>query len=167
MITRRVHKRVAHVWSKDPALDKSNEAAFAKAWKAFQEKGDVELLPLKEGQKPTVFWIGSLRRIHMLSLSDTSMLEIKSLLRQGADGIVALAFLRVCDEVVARGLQSVDNFCDSETGAQISLQFIEDGRGGKLLSRDSLEDVCHVGLVNELGLRILELSMPDPTSGQA
>lgn len=166
MITRRVHKSIDHVWSRDPALDKSNEAEFAKAWEAFKKGGDVGLLPIREGQRPTVFRCVSLKRLHMLTLSDTAMLELKGLVRSGGDGIVALAFLRVCDEVVARGVIGADNFCD-EQGRQVSLTFVDDGRGGKLLSKDSLEDLHHVSLVNELGFRILEISMPDPTSGQA
>ena len=55
----------SHIYSGDPALDKTGEdwqAAYDKA----HETGDVKLLPLKEGEEPSVFWLriprGKLRR---------------------------------------------------------------------------------------------------------
>lgn len=162
MISKRTHLSRPHVWSMDPGLDpKASEAC----WKKFFESGDLAELPVLDGRRVTVFYITSLRREEMLAMSDVAMGDVKILTKAGTNGIVGLAFLRTMDAVVARGLQRVENWLD-EAGRQISLKFDDDGRGGKLLAKETLEDLHYPGLINELGLRILEISMPGPTLGQ-
>lgn len=164
MITKRSHKRMAHVWSRDPALDTSDTARFEAGWTEFRKTGNLAALPLKEGQQPTVFEVMSLKRIHMLMLGDRVSADMASLMRAGAEGIAQLAFLRVCDQVVSYGVAEVRNLADAD-GRPTSITLVDDGRGGKMLSTETMEEIHYVSLINELGFRILELSMPSPTQG--
>jgi hypothetical protein len=163
MISKRTHLSRPHVWSLDPGLDTSSgfEARYAK----FLESGDLAELPVLDGRRVTVFYVTSLRREEMLAMSDVAMADVRILTKAGMNGIVGLAFLRTMDAVVSRGLQRVENWLD-EAGRQIGLKFDDDGRGGKILAKETLEDLHYPGLINELGLRILEISMPGPTHGQ-
>lgn len=166
MISKRQHLSRPHVWSLDPALDRSNGAnGFEPRFKKFLDSGDLADVPVLDGRRVTVFYISSLRREDMLALSDVAMTDTRALIAAGTGSIVGLAFLRTMDAVVARGLQRVENWLD-EAGRQVSLKFDDDGRGGKILAKETLEDLHYPGLINELGLRILEISMPGPTLGQ-
>lgn len=160
MISRRVHRTVDHVWTEDPALDKEAEG-FAAKWRKFLETGNVDELPLKNGQRPTVFRLASLKREAVLQLSDIVHADVKSLVRAGNDRVIGLAFFRSFEAAVSRGLVGVQNFTD-DAGRPVSLRFDDDG----LVHKETLEDLLYPELMRELGLRILEISMPGPTRGQ-
>lgn len=167
MITRRVHRSVPHVWTRDPAIDRSDEEKVRTGFKSFLEDGELSHLPIRQGCRPTVFRVASLKRAHLQEVGRMAQIELSSLLaRSGVtEGIAGLAMYELNDLVVSRGVISVENLQD-ESGRPVSLQFTDDGRGGKVLARETLEELSYVPLINELGLRILQLSMPDPTSGQ-
>jgi hypothetical protein len=172
MITRLPHQEVEHIWSRDPALDRSHPEAFEAAWKKFRETGDAAALPTKNGATPAVWILSGLKRRHKLRNSPLSMELSRRLMKNGMgiDGIMGEALLESHDFYVQVGLVAVRGYAD-EHGQPVVLARVDDGQGGKILSGDAMEDLHgrHLGthFINELGFRIREMSEPDPTSGQA
>lgn len=165
MIQLRVHRVVDHVWSRDPALDKSDPARWSKAWTEFLETGSVAALPLRDGRQPTIWKLASLKREDRLRLGDLAQGKMADLLKNGSglEGIIGLSFLRGSDQLVAAGLVGVVNLQD-EHGRPAKFEI--NGHG---VSKEQLDALHLLGMhfVNELGNRILEISEPDPTQGQA
>lgn len=146
MLIRSTLKSVRHVWSQDPALDRSSlsEETFEKAWKQFLKTGDPSNLPVREGTKLAIF-------------------EFEPLSRKDYIRALNLAGLEQWNEAVACGLRSVQNF--EIDGVPVQLERTEQG-GSKRLSGDSLDKIFDPMLFMELGLRILDASRLHPTHGQ-
>ncbi len=165
MIVRRTYRNAIHVYSDDAALDKPRtpredetqrdapaRKAWDEAWKRFRETGDLAALPLKEGQKPTVFHIASLKREHMELLGDPL-----SDLRAGNLGET----LKKCAMMVRWGLTGAKDFVD-EGGTPVALEFNGEEGKDRILKVESLRDLYYPELILELGLRIYEVSTPSP-----
>lgn len=167
MLQLRTHRTIEHVWSRDPALDTKAEG-FAEAWKKFLATGDLALLPLKNGARPVVWTLASLKREHKIhALSDLAAEKTRMLYRAGGglEGIVGLSFLRGTDYLVSVGLTGVRGLQD-ETGRPV--EFLKNEKPGQPLAPETMEKLHLFGMhfINELGFRVLEISEPDPTSGQ-
>lgn len=169
MISRRLHDQIDHVYSGDPALDKTKAAEYKKARAECLKTGKVELLPLKQGTQPVVWKLKALSRPEKLSVSGTALDKVLALVRGGAgsQGITGLAMLTVFDVVVMYGVVNASGLLDKDN-RPMTLPFTDNGRGGKMLSGEALEELYLFGteFIIELGLRILEITEPDPTSGQ-
>lgn len=143
MISKRLVSRIKHVWSKDPALDRSDPAHFDKAWAEFLKKGDLEILPLKGGEHPTIF-------------------EIAPLTRRQFERIGSMSGLEADTEAVACSLRSVSGF--EVDGSNAVLEH-EGPQSNRRLTAASLDAIYDVYLFAELGRRILEISSLDPLAG--
>lgn len=147
MIRKSLGGVVRHVWSDDPALDKSDPDVFAAKWKAFLADGKVECLPVVEGGAPAVFEIAPLTRRQFLRIYN------------GGGGA-----LEQMSEAVAYGLRSVKGF--EVDGRAPDVEKV-DSDVGKRLSAKCLDALFDPLLFAELGARVLEISRLDPTRGQA
>lgn len=143
MIIRSTTKPFKHVWSLDPALDRENEK-FEEHWRKFLKSGDVASLPLRDGQRPTVFTLIPLNRGLFLRL-------------EKLDGLTSH------HEIVAYALKAVDGF--EVDGIPVKLDE-KDAGGFKRLTDECLDKLYDPNLFAALSVRVLEVSRLDPTSGQ-
>lgn len=164
MLQLQIHRTVEHVWSRDPALDKKADG-YADAWKAAMASGKIDGLPLKAGAQPTIWRLASLRREHKLRLGELAYRHLVSSLKDGVglDGFTGVSLLRESDMIIGFGLIGVAGLQDAQ-GRPTAIT--PQDKGG--LAADQLEMLHLFGahFVNELANRILEISEPDPTSGQ-
>ena len=143
MILHSLIRSVKHVWSMDPALDRSDLESFSAAWESFLKDGDLAKLPIKEGETPTVFTLEPLTRSEFVKIYGGGDIE------------------RVI-EAVAYGLQSVENLMVN--GEKFQIERIESG-GSKRVKGSCLDAFFDPVLFAELGTRIVEISRLHPTSG--
>lgn len=165
MIVKRTYRNMAHVFSEETDIPRAANAEEAKseafaakksaweaAWKRFKETGDVGVLPFKEGHKPTVWEITSLR-IEQFNLVGNPVDDLVAGNEDAARGKCAI--------IVRWGLTGVEKFVD-ENGAPVTLKFDGENTKDRILTVESLRDIAHPDLILELGLRIYEVSKPSP-----
>jgi hypothetical protein len=136
---------VKHVWSMDPALDRSDPEKFDPCWDAFLKSGNPDdLAPvILDGMQPAVFTLARLSRRAWLMVS-------------AADGPKA------SDEAVACSLRDLSGFsCDGEA---VRLEFVTDAVGLKRVKASILDRIYDPLLFAELGMRVLQVSRLDPLS---
>lgn len=149
----RLAGNIRHVFSRDPAIDRTDEAKVAKALKHTRETGEPNGLPVKEGRK-VALW-------HICGLSEPAYAEL-SLVRAktgGTDDQIAYVEARVA---VSHGLVKVED-ADGLDGRPLTLAF---GEGEtKVLKAESLRaiyDRFGPKAIHELGQRIVDISNLDP-----
>lgn len=146
--------QAVHVWSEDPALDRSDPQRLAEGLARYRETEELGDLPLKPDRRP-VLW--RLRGLSMDAWEDTS----------GERNVA-----RMCRLAVQRGLVAVEGAISAITddGRPLTLRSDAAGPGGRerSLTYECAQDIHAISgaLVIELGARILELATPRPPSGQ-
>lgn len=154
----RVKSLTPHVWTGDPALhwgETDEEKAAAKAgYKRFVETGDTSHLRLKDGARPTVW---KLRSLPMLAYED-------------AIALVAAHSKRGLREAARRGIVSVENLT-AHGGGKVDLRTEKDDGIPTVTVAclvELFDEVPHLtDILDELGMRVLEVSNLNPTSGRA
>lgn len=171
----RAHQTVDHVWSEDPAIDyprvtgnpeddEKSKKAFETAFAEYKRTGDAKRLPFKDGEQPVLFRLRSLTHAQKLAVGDALTAAMQRVVAIGNESVASnLLLYRPCSELVAVGLVDIVGMLNVD-GSPLELEF-EDGK--KRVSRASMEKISHEALIIELGLRIREISSPDPTRGQA
>lgn len=147
MISRSLLGTFRHVWDQDPALDKENEAY---SFESFTRTGDMKHLPVKEGQKLTVFQLAPLSRRQF-----QEVIQLRTQERPIDAAVLAVSF----------GLRGVENFYDA-AGQELQVTFITDGDGTKRVSPATLDQLYDVSLIGQLGTRIINESTLRPRNGQ-
>lgn len=139
VINRSLIGTIKYVYSDDPALDKKDPGYNPDA---FESSGDMAHLPVKLGEKLTIF--------HLKSLSMKRVQRITSMKRLDGD-FTAEQF----GECVAFGLKDVENM--EVNGKKFELQ-LEEVNGEERVKDKSLEQIHSIILFRELGMRILAVS---------
>lgn len=165
MIVKRTYRNAVHVWSEETDIPKAanadeekseafaaKKAAWEAAWKRFKETGEVGALPFKDGHKPTIWEIASLR-LEQFNLIGNPFADLL------ADNEPEAR--RKCAVITRWGLVGARDFVD-EDGVPITLQFDGENTKDRILKVDSLRDIGHPDVIFELGLRIYEVSKPSP-----
>ncbi len=138
MISVRSQELVTHIFSDDPALDKSHEQ-YLERWDQFLKFG-TPLPPIREGFKPTSF-------------------RLRRLSRRQFQYVMGKAQSEQATEAVALGLKSADDFYVGENPIVIETAKSEHGERVK---NEVLDRIYAFDLFGELGLRILSLSTAGP-----
>jgi hypothetical protein len=147
MISRSLLADFRHVWSEDPALDKSNENY---SHEEFVRTGDFKHVPAKEGERLTIFILAPLTRVQFQ--------RVQSVRAQG--DVVNAAVM-----AVSYGLRGVQNFHDAN-GAEIEVKLQVDGEGERRVTSATLDAIYDIGLLAQLGARIISESTLRPKNGQ-
>jgi hypothetical protein len=139
IINRSLTGTVPYIYSEDPAIDKKH-LAFSK--ELYRETRDSKHVPVRDGERPTVF--------HLKSLSMRRLQRIMSM--RNLDGTISP---EQYGEAVAFGLKKVDDF--EVDGKPFELKLESIGSEERVKNK-SLEAIFKQDLFIELGARILELS---------
>lgn len=142
MISRTLTGHRAHVWSMDPSIDRDH-ADYN--WEEFLKDGEMKHLPVREGERLTVFRLAPLTRMQMMRVMEM-------------DGMQRV------NEAVAFGLRGADNY--TVDGESVVLEFKHQGDERRVHEK-SLNRVFDPMLFAELGSRILSISTLDPLSLRA
>lgn len=145
MITKSLIASIPHVWTQDPSLDKG--PAFEAAWTEFIKTGEIAKLPIKDGQKPTVFTLGPLRRKALQRVYNTDGLERAT-------------------EAVAYGLRNVADYVVDGRPVQLRWDSEADSKMGARLTNECLDEIYDPLLFVELSARIIDISHIDPLRGR-
>jgi hypothetical protein len=130
-----------HIFTCDTAIDRDSPDLNVAQYIATH---DAKYLPIKAGETPVVWKLRRLSRRGFLAVSGApEHLQSHVACAYGIDGVAGLL---VND-------QAVDLKYDR-------------GEAGKRLSEASLDAIFHPSLFNELGAVIINMSLPNPTSGQ-
>lgn len=162
----RAHQEVVHIWSEDPSLEQPQSAEarrkFEERHEEFKKTGDTTKLVYKPGETPVLFRVKSLTHAQKLRVGDVVSVAVARMQAVGQGSIAATMLLYPpCAETVAYGLVKVEGMIDND-GSPLELK-----RAGDRLTDETMEKLSYNGLIVELGLRIYEISSPDPTRGQA
>jgi hypothetical protein len=147
MISRSLLASFKHVWDKDGALDTANpiydHAEFVKT-------GDLKYVPVKEGERLTIFELAPLSRVQFQRVLG---------LRVQGDAIDAAAL------ALAYGLRGVQNLHD-ENGNEVTVKRQTDDLGELRASKATLDAIYDMTLIAQLGTRIINESTLRPKNGQ-
>lgn len=162
----RAHQTITHIWSEDPSLNhedpKDDPGRFARAWEQFKKTGDTKVLPYLEGQTPCLWELRSITHAQKCQIGDAMAVAAGQAQAVGLGSLVAKMLLyHPCAELVAYGLVGAKGLLDTD-GHVVELKRVN-GR----LTAEVMEMLSYEPLIVELGLRIYEISSPDPTRGQA
>ena len=163
----RAHQKVTHIWSEDPAIewskDPSQDNGTTEAkYEDFKKTGDTTKLTYKPGQTPVLFELKSLTHAQKLRVGDEIAVAAARRQAVGENSIAAQMLLYVpCATLVAYGLVAAKGMLD-DAGQPLELK-----RDGERLTEATMEALSYPSLIIEVGLRIHEISSPDPTRGQA
>lgn len=133
-----------YVMANDPAIDTKSEAF---SWDKFKETGDLAHLPVREGEKLTVFQVRPLSR---------KVLQYVMGLPKNEQGVAAVRF----------GLVSVAGLYDDERREDVVLTVEPSPDLGDRLTTESLDRICaFLDLTVDLSQHLLTLSTvsTDPT----
>lgn len=156
----RLNGRTNHIWSRDPALNASDEAALYAGLDEHHKSGDASKVPLVEGKQPVLWQLLSLTDRGYASLTRVSHHQVLSAIA-GKDPTVLAARAVYLErrEAARRGVVGVEGYVD-EDGRPFRLDFEKDGED-QVLTQKSIERLHrHFGplLIGELGQRILDLT---------
>ncbi len=147
MISRTLLGTFKHVWDQDPALDRESEAF---SHESFVRTGDMKHLPVKEGQRLTIFELAPLSRRQF-----QEVIQLRTQERPIDAAVLAVSF----------GLRGVQNFYDA-SGQELQVAFITEGDGTKRVSPATLDQLYDISLIGQLGTRIINESTLRPKNGQ-
>lgn len=145
----------------DPALDHTDEAKLEKALAHTNATGQINGLPLKDGQRPVVWHVRSLGVRDLRALARTSAHELQKAMAEDRLRSVIVdraTFPEQCD-AFALGVVAAENATD-EAGRPIELEF-EDRPGGKakVLTEDTLDAILRryfAEVIVEIGQQVIE-----------
>jgi hypothetical protein len=142
MITRSLLAPVEHVWSQDPALDATDTQRLDDALAEARKTGSITGLPLREGERPSVFVLRRLSRAAWLRIG-----RMPSGFEQDSE-TVALGLVDLRDYTVDR--------------VPVRVELADGGDGLKRVKNDTLDAIYDPFLFRELAERVLEVSRLDP-----
>lgn len=146
MITRSLLAPFVHVWSQDDGIDRDHPSY---SWDEFINTGDLAHLPVVEGGSLTVFHLAPLTRLQLQSCVQLVQQE---------------RLAEAATEATAFALKGVDNF---QLGDGTMLEVKHQVQNGEKRATRATMDALHdLGLIIELGLRVIERSKLRPTRGQ-
>ncbi len=143
MLRASLTSRLRFVWSQDSALNTEAEG-FDEAWKTYEKTVDPAELPVRAGDRLSIF--------HCERLTREAFYRFQNLV--DADRA------RACDEAIRTSLKAVENV-ELSDGRPLELEF-ENG----VVASGSLDRIFHNELFQEMAAFVLMRSRLDPTSGQ-
>lgn len=139
--------KIRAVWSKDPALDHAHPG-FVEAWKVYEKMADPKDLPLKDGEKLTIFDCNPLTREDWLRTQGLNSREL-------------------ADVVIAYTLQRVENY-EGPDGRPFEIgkdDRTTDGAGSHV-KREVLNLLYDPSIWDDVASMVLDHSRLNPTRGQ-
>lgn len=159
--------KVLHIFTRDPALDRSTDeiaTATASAVAKHNETGERGDLPLKNGRQPAVWSLLSLSERAYQAVTRTSLLEVQKVLPQGLRAIFDMPLYTIRREAFRYGLVSVENVTGLD-GRPLKLE-PETEAGVQVLAQKTVDELFRLygpHLIGEIGQRVIDLSELDPT----
>jgi hypothetical protein len=140
-------QKIRAVWSGDPALD-TEHPGFPEAWRVYEETANPDGLPLKEGQKLTVF--------------DCNPLAHEDWLR--TTGVTGRPLANM---IIAYTLQRVENYEDAQgRPVDISRDDYEKDGISRHLKREVLAKIYDPFVFDDVAAMVHRHSRLTPPSGQ-
>lgn len=144
--------KVKHIFSRDPAIDRTDEAKVTEALKHSRDTGEKNGVPVREGRTLAIW--------QLQSLSDRGYTELTRFSALNGD-----ANHPTRREALRRGLIAVEGALD-EDGRPLRLEFQDGGPGGQVVTDATLDRIHRIygpRCVGELGQRVIDVTEADPT----